>query len=290
MSYDLYFRSDAPPSPQEVRDYFSGRAHYEVRPTQAWYENPTTGVYFSFGFDEGEGGGLALSFNLNYNRPSFFGLAAEPEVATFIAHFNLGIDDPQSDGMGDGPYSREGFLRGWDAGNRFGVSVMKERGSADVPTLPASTNTGIWRWNAMREAYLDFLGSLEMLPTFVPTIMLLAAEDDPRTVFTTVVWGEAMAFMLPKVDRIVLPQEDKSMLWLPYAKVADYLEALPLRPAEYTFDLDGRTWQTGMAHRVIEDNLTSGALHDLLTRGGEPIPTLGRVAPDRVLDRELLEG
>ena len=288
MSYDLFFRGDPLPSVEALRAYFAERPNYDVRETQAWYENQTTGVYFSFGYDTSEDG-LSIAFNMNYNRPSFFGLEAEPEVGSFIAAFNLGIDDPQSEGMDAGPYSSEGFLRGWNAGNRFGVSVMKTHGGA-AATLPESTNTGIWRWNQMRESYLDFLGSLEMLPTFVPTIMLLTSEDEPTAVIRAAVWGDAMAFMLPEVDRIIVPREDKSMRWLPYDAVAPLVETLPLRPDNYSFDLDGKTHIAGLAHRVVEDNLTQGPLFDLLTGGGEPTPKLTRIAPDQVLDAELLEG
>lgn len=288
MSYDLFFHAEPLPSVDQVRDYFSERPKYEVQEAQAWYENQTTGVYFSFNYNVGDDG-LSLAFNMNYNRPSFFGLEAEPEVASFIAAFNLRIDDPQADGMDKGPYSAEGFLRGWNAGNRFGVSVMKTHGGA-AATLPQASNTGIWCWNRMRESYLDFLGSIEMLPTFVPTIMLLTAEDDPTTVIRAAVWGDAMAFMLPEVDRIIVPREDRSMQWLPYAAVAPLVETSALRPENYTFGLDGRTHHTGLAHRVIEDNLTGGPLFELLTGGGEPIPKLTRIAPGQVIDAELLEG
>jgi hypothetical protein len=288
MSYDLYFRAHALPSADQVRAYFASRPHYEAREAEAWYENPTTGVYFSFGYATVDDGPL-IAFNINYNRPSFFGLEAEPEVASFIAAFGLEVDDPQADGMGQGPYSREGFLRGWNAGNRYGVSVTKTHGGP-ATSLPEATNTGIWRWNQMRESYLDFVGSLEMLPTFVPTVMLLAAEGEPTRVIRAVVWGQAMAFMLPEVDRIIVPQEDKSMRWIPYADIAPLLDSMPQRPAEFAFEVDGETRRTGLAHHVIEDDLSAGPLFDLLTRGGEPIPKLTRVAPGQVVDAEFLEG
>ncbi len=286
MSYDLMFSSEGLPSLDEVRAYFSGRPHYEVSESQAWYENPTTGVSFSFGLHHGEGR-LELSFNLNYSRPSFFGLEAEPEVATFIARFGLSVEDPQADGMGSSPYSREGFLRGWNAGNRFGVHVAKSEG-VGLLSLPEAVNTGIWRWNQVRESYLDRLGSVEMLPTFVPTVTMLMAEHEPEHVTRVVVWGQAMAFMLPEVDRIILMQADKSMLWIPYAELAPHLESRPLRPASYTFELGGTTFQPGLAHRVIEDNLTEGPIFELLIRGGEPLPKLSRIAPGQIVDAELL--
>ncbi len=95
--------------------------------------------------------------------------------------------------------------------------------------------------------------------------------------------------MLPPVDGVVLPQADKSTRWIPYAELAPHLQSLPQRPAEYSFDLDGHTWQAGLAHRVIED-LTDGPLFVLLTHGGQPLPELTRTAPGQIIDAELLGG
>jgi hypothetical protein len=100
-------------------------------------------VYFSFDYtdakdvdpeeiEEQPNDGLVptgLSFNINYIRPHFFGLEAEPELAALIEHFSFLIDDPQRQGMGRGKYSREGFLRGWNAGNLLGYIVhLKQNG------------------------------------------------------------------------------------------------------------------------------------------------------------------
>src|SRR5689334_4236837 len=93
MSYDLYFRhrsgTDAL-TPSQFAAYFHGRPYYTVSETQAWYEHPATGVYFSFSYDVIEGDAdeslpgaedrTSVSFNLNYYRPHTFGLEAEPEV------------------------------------------------------------------------------------------------------------------------------------------------------------------------------------------------------------------
>ena len=123
MSYDLFLKSNAAALDADgFEAYFDTRPNYTVNNGQAFYENEDTGVYFSFDYasDEAE----TVAFNLNYFRPHFFGLEAAPEVAAFISAFNLNIHDPQTDGMGDGPFSVEGFLRGWNAGNRFGYRAV----------------------------------------------------------------------------------------------------------------------------------------------------------------------
>ncbi len=117
MSYDLFLKSESLTA-DEFESYFNSRPHYTLNGDQAFYENEDTGVYFSFDYAPDELGTVA--FNLNYYRPHFFGLEAAPEVEAFVWAFNLTIDDPQIEGMSDGPFSVDGLLRGWNAGNRFG--------------------------------------------------------------------------------------------------------------------------------------------------------------------------
>jgi hypothetical protein len=210
MSYDLFFK----PSPQLTNDrfmaFFAGREGYELQGSQAWYANQDTGVYFSFGWNEpSEHDELgddedphAASFNLNYMRPPFFALEAEPEVRAFVEHFGPEILDPQTEGMGEGPYSAEGFLRGWNAGNQFGVRVMVSQQGADVnPTLPEAELMRIWRWNSQRQSLQQELGEA----VFVPQISLVELEGHARSF---VVWGDAIPITLPRVDLVVIPREE----------------------------------------------------------------------------------
>ena len=89
MSYDLFFkprRGDADSS--QFAEYFRNRRHYKVDVPEVLYENEDTGVYFMFDLerepDEDEGTHYPVALNLNYFRPSFFGLEAEPEVTAFV--------------------------------------------------------------------------------------------------------------------------------------------------------------------------------------------------------------
>ncbi|QCP52451.1 hypothetical protein FAZ95_25110 [Trinickia violacea] len=90
MSYDLFFTLPADVAQDDVEAYFRQRRCYRVD-GGATYENPDTGVYFSFAVDEGEvpneqgtGPQRRIAFNLNYFRPHIFGLEAEPEVSAFV--------------------------------------------------------------------------------------------------------------------------------------------------------------------------------------------------------------
>jgi hypothetical protein len=93
VSYDLYFepRSGALDL-HEIAAYFSSRPNYEVNPTQAWYQNEETGVYFVFEMqsrEETEGTEYyPVALNINYFRPSYFIEEAEPEITAFIRMFD----------------------------------------------------------------------------------------------------------------------------------------------------------------------------------------------------------
>lgn len=106
MSYDLFLIRTSPSlRRQDFEAYFQNRPHYTLNEnkTQAWYENDTTGVYFSFDFEKDgyftesereleeesdtssgifnklkllfkgqKTGAPHILFNINYNRPSIF--------------------------------------------------------------------------------------------------------------------------------------------------------------------------------------------------------------------------
>lgn len=161
MSYDLFFRSRLPESRFSRDDFvrhFTGRLRYEVKESQAWYSNEDSGVYFAFDYsergedpdkeDETDSSLIPVAFNLNYFRPHAFGLEAEPEVAAFVREFDLTVSDPQMSGMGDGEYSTEGFLRGWNVGNTFGYRAILSQDSGQTSlSLPSSQIEVLWRWN-----------------------------------------------------------------------------------------------------------------------------------------------
>ena len=123
---------------------------YVVQNQQAWYQNEDTGVYFSFEMrapDEGEeddpAAAYPVSFNMNFFRPSFFALEAEPEFSRVVSDLDLVVLDPQNDGMGEGNFDPARFVSGWRKGNEFGYSAIL-RESAGKPTLCRCRQTN---WN-----------------------------------------------------------------------------------------------------------------------------------------------
>lgn len=282
MSYDLYF--SAPRGPVSLADleaYFRGRPHVEVDSGQVFYRHPDTGVYCSFDLAAREGHDVPCAFNLNYFRPHVFGLEVEPVLTHFVEHFALEVEDPQSDGMGSGAYSPEGFLRGWDAGNRFAHEAILAHQSPDALfTLPRARLEAIWSWN-LRRADLQRQLEVTLTPGFVPTLMFLVLPECPDLVTVCAVWGDGMPIALPDVaDQVIL--------------LGEGIDAPRHVPVEAL-----RPLLAGCARIAPEPSLLAGYTQVDATPEGAllelPYETYpGEVRPfretlDRVLTRELVE-
>lgn len=210
MSYDLYFKPRSGEiSGEEFRSFFSDRKHYDPEKRGSFYLNHDTGVYFSFDFtnqkgDEGDpedpSNRFPLSFNINYFRPSYFILEAEPEVTELVQRFDLTVHDPQLDGMGEGPYDKALLISGWAAGNAFAYSAMLAR-VRDVLTLPTDRLLEIWRWNYARADLQRTVGGAK----FVPIIFGVQMETGVATVCA---WADAVPSILPKVDYLFLSRRE----------------------------------------------------------------------------------
>ena len=221
MSYDLFFRApDGVFTRETFGNYFGSRPNYEVNGGQAFYQNDVTGVYFSFDWndpstqaDEGEQS-YSVAFNINYCRPSFFGLEAEPEVTAFVKAFGFAVEDPQMNGMGHGPYDDALFLSGWNVGNAFGVEGVfrGRRHEAPPPTRPTAELHRIWAWNAGVAKRQKELGE----DVFVPRIMFGRFAGRLASLF---VWGDGIPTVVPSVDSVlVLRRELAPRRWLGGAK------------------------------------------------------------------------
>jgi hypothetical protein len=213
MSYDLYFfRSDANPAitQSEFESYFSGRSNYELKDQQAWYANEDTGVYFSFDFSEHDPCSeedepdcrATIAFNINLCRPHAFALEADTELIAFTQHFAATVFDPQVQGLEEGEYFSEGFLRGWNSGNVFGHHAVLQRDPEAIHrSLPTAKLESIWRWNYQRNHRQEHVGNA----MFVPRIFFYFVHG---VVVTAVVWGDGIPILLPEVDMLIIPRNE----------------------------------------------------------------------------------
>lgn len=284
MSYDLFFRPSrgTGPSPEELLAYFDGRARYRIEGTEAWYQNDDTGVYFVFEVgdqEEEEAAGLVpVAFNLNYVRPHVFGLEAELELARFVAHFDLLVRDPQTSGAGEGAYSAERFLRGWDAGNELACRAgHRTPGDAEVRHLPRETLDRVWRWNYTRDELYEQLEQ----DLFVPRILF--AEHDGRLKLA-VVWPDAIATVLPEVDLVILGRQALAPRRMFRSRPDHAVVSFDaIRELISDFPLARGVWP----YRTMAYDAPPRRIADFVRRQPRLEEGLGVVAPDAVLDSEL---
>lgn len=279
MSYDLSLSTPTNGAgAPALLAWFSSRPHYTVTDELARYSNEQTGVHFTFDLRP-ERDQIRVSFSLNCARPRVFGLEAEPEVRALIESFELVVDDPQ-EVMGNGLYSRDGFLEGWARSNAFGCSAHVDLGMP-LFTLPRSEIEEAWAWNFA----LEDLVAAE--PNgFVPTIRF--AEIEGR-VTRYVVWGDAMPILLPRVDMIVMcrrgligrgANDPMERFAMPYAEAVLHLNAFE-RGSDRRF---------ASHHRVIHAEPSSELVALFLSRPAEQSLAIdGHVLGlDEVLDDDLV--
>jgi hypothetical protein len=286
MSYDLFFRSrpsERPINAGTFREYFGNRRRYDISAgSQAWYSNDDTGVYF--GFDLSEPGddpdlpAMDATFNMNFYRPHIFGLEAETEVTNFIATFNPILFDGQTNGMSEGPYSKEGFLNGWNTGNRFGYYAIGQQNTDSTPCLLASAVIErAWRWNLGREARQQQVGR----DIFIPKIAFLNRSN---RVVSFVVWGDLMPIHLPEVDLIMVARDsfapEKLFRRKPDYALAAWAELLPL------IESTGRS-EGGLNYYKVDDPKPSTPLQSWIRALPAHESKKEGVAVDQILDLEI---
>jgi hypothetical protein len=206
MSYSLFLHFKPRRRLADLLKYVGARKHYKQAKDGLSYRNEDSGVYFALKLRLGWDFLLrrtvkSAEFEINYGRPSFFGIEAEKELSAFVAAFHPRIEDPQMEGMGDGPYSSEGFQRGWNFGNRFAIAqIVTKEGNGKIATLPAAVLSAVWEWNydcAERREKLN-------LRHYVPTVLFWRIGGHACRI---AVWGEAMPILLPRVDYIVVVRQ-----------------------------------------------------------------------------------
>lgn len=286
MSYDLFF-TEADITLEQFNDWFESRDKYTVAEGQAFYENENTGVYFGFEYsteepdDDFEEPLSSASFNLNFFRPHYFALEAEPEVRSFVDRFGFKVHDPQNNGMGDGDYNTEGFHRGWNTGNEFGYSVFmnSEDSSESIYTRPTDELHLIWKWNFTKEKTQCTFGD----NVFVPGIIFIKIKGE---ILTIVVWPDAIPTLIPQVDALVMPRQElaprrlfrrkEDLCILPFADALPYLNKY--RSGEYPIPAFSLTYAS--APTEIADFVKSlKPYHEKMTG----------VAFDQILNREIVE-
>ena len=171
--------------------------------------------------------------------------------------------------MGEGPYSREGFLSGWNFGNVFAARNALSPGRK-VASMPGDELRAAWEWNYHRAERQRRDPGL-----FVPGIFFFRIEGRiSRVVF----WGEGMPILLPKVDYVLVGRVVAGEKRFGLAPWSDVLNIVRLAGWDATED------PLKLAYRAtpppIENWVANIPLID--------VEALERLSADQILDEELI--
>lgn len=286
MSYDLFLSSPRL-SESSFSSYFKGRKNYQ---SPGAYQNPDTGVYFNFELEKQKaswqsflGGSTGrVSFNMNYFRPHVFGLEAETEVTAFVNSFGCAIEDPQMSGMGNGPYSQEGFRRGWNAGNLFGYqAIAKQSNLADSLVVEDEWIERVWSWNFNQDVVQKSFGEGHFLPK-----VSWARQIDGNRPVTFCVWGEGVLTAFPDCASHVVVARHKDRL-----NPASGLEVKLMTLVDVA-DLPGCEWRETGGTRLLYAPVDLPPGPEILSLFDGSFTTfqvlLKAVAADQVLNASLM--
>lgn len=219
MSYDLYFCSQR----DEALDFNAVVAwagdvgNFEHKGTQLWYENKETGVYFSLDFEQGKFDSpednilpagffdSGLSFNLNYNRPSFFAYEAMPLVEEISARFNLCIYDPQGGDEAQCKIDRENLIRSWITHNENAVKVMVEQGVQQDSFMARANSEYLWNYLRQKSDLQTACGDQIFVPSLVP--VKVKSEGHVGIAFVV---GEGVLTLIPQSTWIFIVLEKRA--------------------------------------------------------------------------------
>ncbi|MCL2714769.1 MAG: hypothetical protein FWD68_09370 [Alphaproteobacteria bacterium] len=280
MSYDLFLNFAPAVKKNVLVEFFHKRQNYTLNEGGIVYSNDDTGVYFMLHFKENRSLFSSVTIPclhicINYLRPSFFALEAEIEIAAITAHFPCRIDDPQAEAESGGE-TFEGFLRAWNARNRQAVAAMQADGKApvQVATLPRRELEESWRWNyARREG-----AGHPLRDQFLPRIIYARVGG---RVGTAVIWGNAVAARLPRVDFVFVGRTETGtgtarpvVGVVPWEEFASVLENAGFAQGEDGFELNYASAPEGIVEfvRTVE---------------AADMTTVVPLAADRIVDADV---
>lgn len=223
MSYDLYFfeREKEKLKKKEVVDYFQRMPNFNVNHVengdiQIYYNNEDTGVYFVVDYIDSvnrEDGqtvqegffDAGLTFNINFNRPTFFALEAMQCVVKISKDLSLFILNPQMNGEEmevPQKYTFQELIESWTKSNTWAVGIYKEKG--ELLYLPYEESMKIWTYQKEKSLCQERLGD----DYFVPSIFV-ARDKGSNKLLKIITWNQAIPQVVPECDYILILREKK---------------------------------------------------------------------------------
>ncbi|MBS1666612.1 MAG: hypothetical protein JST58_04475 [Bacteroidetes bacterium] len=220
MSYDLYFykQKGTNLTETEIANYLTENLVPVNESKNQWFfENKDTEVYYSIEtnaiedapetielFDSfSDFDNTGFSFNLNFMRPSFFGLEAFLFVEKFIKDLGLFVLNPQEEF--ENPYipTKEDLFDNW---NRTNLYVSKDNFGEESFYYPLAESNTIWEFNYNRQKLQEEIG----VNYFVSRVFFCKTFRDNKIV-TLSTWTQHIPNILPKADYYLLSREYKKL-------------------------------------------------------------------------------
>ncbi len=222
MSYDLYFykQKKSTVSKTDIAKYLTENLGQNSESDIQWFfENEDTEVYYSIELNEpdeeeiddeelyetfDEFDNTFFLFNLNFMRPSFFGLEAFEFVEKFCNDLELFILNPQSEF--DNPYkpNKQELFDNW---NKTNISACKENfDENECYYYPLEKSNKIWQYNFSRQKLQEEIGK----DYFVSRIFFCRQLSDNKIV-TLSTWTQHIPNVFPIADYYLLTREYKKL-------------------------------------------------------------------------------
>jgi len=221
MSFDLYFykKKGSTVTEKAIARFLAIHSGLDTDNVTEWlFENKATQVYFMFNLNEEKNDpddielyecfedydNTRFSFNLNFLRPSFFGLEAFQFIDRLIAEFDLFVLNPQ--GSHEGPYkaTKEDLFSSWNQTNL--VASANRFNPLTCGYLPEDQSNEIWEYNSRVSDTQEQLGEAY----FVPRIFFMKTKKDNQVV-TLTTWTQHIPCIIPPTDYVLLIRQYRKM-------------------------------------------------------------------------------
>jgi hypothetical protein len=297
MSYDLYFcwRRNRLIDVDLVEAWAKGLEKFQRNGDQLWYQNSLTGVYFSLDLDstdmdDPESGlvlpegyfNTGLTFNLNFNRPSYFAHEAMPIVDALNTNFELSVLNPQA---AEGEEFRamwdpKTLIQSWEESNRRAVqALIKDPEFARPLRLAYDKSLFTWRYRLAMQQLESLCGDEVLVPQLVVVRRL-----DALDLGTAFVYSEGVPTIVPDSDWVFVVGNRRSIF---HSKDEVWALSSPtFRELAKPF-LERVEWEGPILH-VIKPESVDG-LDKMLSRCESRVARkeFDVVAPDSFVDAEL---
>lgn len=217
MSYDLYFhkRKDSTVTSDDIAIYLNQYLQHDHELANQWtYTNEDTGVYFFIECEPikpgetlpqiGQFENTGYYFQLNFVRPSFFGLEAFPFIERLTNALDLLIENPQESTEEPVKIGAEALYKNWNSSNLHYCAHMFTE--AEGVYMPLEKSNNAWAYNFKRKQVQDKLGG----EYFVPKLFFLK-ETSTGEVATLASWAENIPSIIPPADYFVLGRKYKKL-------------------------------------------------------------------------------